>query len=91
VRHAALEHRLLRRDVVHVRVEVVAADSREVHDVRFGHRAPVRDERVADAQLLEVLAERVELRSVGRAAPGIHSFITCVSIVGEPCTAVRCM
>ena len=57
MRHASLEQRLLRRDVVHVRVEEVAADAGEVDDIRLRHRASMRDKCFADLELVEVFPE----------------------------------
>src|SRR6185369_14173566 len=56
---APLEEGLARRKVVHVRVEEVARDAGEVHDVALGDRATMRDERLADLELLEVFPEGV--------------------------------
>ena len=57
----------LRRDLVEVHVEVVARDAAEGDDVGLAHGAAVRQQRVADLQVLEVLAERMHARS--RAPP----------------------
>ena len=54
---------LLGGDLVEVHVEVVARDAAEGHDVGLADGAPVRQQRVADLQVLEVLAERVQLGS----------------------------
>src|SRR5688572_1067397 len=66
VRHFLLEDRL-RAAVVLVRVEVIAAEIREAGDVLVRDRALLRDERLADLELVEILPERMYagLRALG--------------------------
>src|SRR5580704_18460735 len=56
---ALLENRVFGRDVVHVRVKEVPTDPGKVDDIALGDRAPVRVQRLADLELLEVLPERM--------------------------------
>ena len=71
VRHAPLEQRRFRGDVIHVRVEEITRNPGEVHHVRFCHGAPMCDERFADTQLSEILPERMDAieQLVGAFAP----------------------
>jgi hypothetical protein len=89
--HAAREERVsLRRGLVHVGVERVAGEGREMLDIVQRHLARVGRVRVADAQVLEAAGERMPCAS-GRAAPVCHWPVIALSMSGLPCRAVRCM
>ena len=71
VRDALAERRLLGRDLVEVHVEEVARDAAEGDDVGLAHRAPMGEQRVADRELLEVLAKRMDVAFVEQRAANV--------------------
>src|SRR5688500_16653550 len=70
---ALLEYRLLRGDVVHVRVEEITADACEIDDVAFGDRPSMGDQSVADLELIEILSEG--MNSVGGLSGTLDPFL----------------
>ena len=68
---ALAERAFLRRQLIEVHVEVVARDATKGDDVGLADGAPMRQQRVADLQILEVLAERMQVRLAQRCTPNM--------------------
>ena len=63
----------------------------EVLDVLESDRALLRDEGLADGEILEIIAEGMPPLLDHAAPPLIQLCVTRDSMAGEPCRAVRCM
>ena len=66
---AGEERMVLRRLLAHMRIEGVAGEFREVLDVLERDRALLRDEGLADREILEVVAEGMAFLFDDRARP----------------------
>lgn len=76
--------------LIHVGIEGVAGEVREMFDVVERDRTFLRDEGAADIEILEVIAEGMTV-SFEDGAPFDHRPVMPASIAGEPCSAERCM
>ena len=59
VRDPLAKQRFGRADLVHMGIEVVATQAGKIDDIGLGHGTPRRQQAFAQAQLLEIFAERM--------------------------------